>query len=330
MTRTVFDNGMTAHVWAQGRQESGRSANGNLFFDGARLYSYGRHYLAAYRLPDGFALTNPDRYSVSTARHVTLARRAARAGSADLPHLESWADVVDRATSNGGRVAPGETAESRLARLARGHAPGRSDWPGRGRGGVAPSRAKAEADRLAPLDPAAVRAVCRAVGLPERLADPCNADSDGRGPAMLALADVVTADGPAEWQADDARADAAARADRLAEVYAESEREWRDADRAGQAARDKAAEATAAGLAWVAALRALRGRFRARHGFGLVGLSPAEARALIRSAVAEARAACEAYRDARAKAASARRDRPGKRDRLADAWADGCANGGAF
>lgn len=159
------------------------------------------------------------------------------------------------------------------------------------------------------------------------VADPINADSDGRGPAMLALADMVTADGPDESAADDARRDAARRADELAERYAESEREWREADRAGQAARGLAAEARAEGLAWVAAVRALRGRFAARHGFGLVGLSPADARELVRLAVAEVRATCDAYRDARERAAEARRERPGKRDRLAEAWADGYANG---
>jgi hypothetical protein len=43
MTRpcTVFPNAQLAHVWAQQRQSAGRSANGNFYFEGPCLYSYG-------------------------------------------------------------------------------------------------------------------------------------------------------------------------------------------------------------------------------------------------------------------------------------------------
>jgi hypothetical protein len=53
MTRQVFDTAQVAHVWAQGRQEEGRNPARRVFFDGPRLFSYGRHFLTAYRLPDG-------------------------------------------------------------------------------------------------------------------------------------------------------------------------------------------------------------------------------------------------------------------------------------
>lgn len=76
MTRTVFDTAQVAHVWAQGRQEEGRNAARRVYFEGAKLFSYGSHFLTGYRLPDGSAFLNSGRYSVSTARHQSQARYA--------------------------------------------------------------------------------------------------------------------------------------------------------------------------------------------------------------------------------------------------------------
>lgn len=76
MTRTVFDTAQVAHVWAQGRQAEGRNAARRVYFEGPRLFSYGSHFLTGYRLPDGSALLNSGRYSVSTSRHQQDARFA--------------------------------------------------------------------------------------------------------------------------------------------------------------------------------------------------------------------------------------------------------------
>lgn len=76
MTRTVFDNAECAHVWAQNAQETGRSGNGNFYFHGPALFSYGSHFLAGFIMPDGVALLNADSYSISTSRHQSYARRA--------------------------------------------------------------------------------------------------------------------------------------------------------------------------------------------------------------------------------------------------------------
>lgn len=76
MTRTVFDNHGVAHVWAQNNQAEGRSGNGQFFFDGPALFSYGRHFLAGFILPNGTALLNADSYSISTSRHQSYARSA--------------------------------------------------------------------------------------------------------------------------------------------------------------------------------------------------------------------------------------------------------------
>lgn len=76
MTRYVFDTAQVAHVWAQGRQESGRNSARRVYFEGAKLFSYGSHFLTGYRLPDGAAFLNSARYSVSTSRHCQDARHA--------------------------------------------------------------------------------------------------------------------------------------------------------------------------------------------------------------------------------------------------------------
>lgn len=76
MTRTVFDNHGVAHVWAQNNQAEGRSGNGQFFFDGPALFSYGRHFLAGFIMPDGTALLNADSHSISTTRHQSYARSA--------------------------------------------------------------------------------------------------------------------------------------------------------------------------------------------------------------------------------------------------------------
>ena len=74
--KTVFDNGMVAHVWAQQTQAEGRSNNGNLYFRDAALFSYGAHYCIGYIMPDGVALLNDDSSSISTNRHRGYAWQA--------------------------------------------------------------------------------------------------------------------------------------------------------------------------------------------------------------------------------------------------------------
>lgn len=82
MTRTVFNNSMLAHVWAQQSQPEGRSSNGNFFFDGPTIYSYRRSFPVAsfVTMPDGGAavLFTTRSYSVTTTRHKSDAHAAIR------------------------------------------------------------------------------------------------------------------------------------------------------------------------------------------------------------------------------------------------------------
>ena len=92
--RTVLRNtAEAAHVWAAQTQEHGKS--GNVFFDGPRLFSYGRHFETAriYKHADGgrIALFNSRRYSVSTSKHQREARHAWQGnGAAVTAHEDLW------------------------------------------------------------------------------------------------------------------------------------------------------------------------------------------------------------------------------------------------
>lgn len=74
--KTVFDNRQIAHVWAQQTQESGKTPNRNLFFEGKTIYSYGYHFPLARFATDDIVLVNKDSYSVSTSKHQGYVRNA--------------------------------------------------------------------------------------------------------------------------------------------------------------------------------------------------------------------------------------------------------------
>jgi hypothetical protein len=84
MTRNVYDNSMVAHVWAQQAQESGRSHNGQFYFEGATIYSYGPHFpIATFHQTkkNGRAvLFTTESYSVTTTAHCARARAAIPGG----------------------------------------------------------------------------------------------------------------------------------------------------------------------------------------------------------------------------------------------------------
>lgn len=73
---------MTSHIdvasnWVRGLKRGTRGFN--VFFDGDTIYSYGRHFpIARFAFANGvrYVLFTSEGYSVSTAKHKTLVRRA--------------------------------------------------------------------------------------------------------------------------------------------------------------------------------------------------------------------------------------------------------------
>lgn len=88
-------NDMVAHIWAQGRQESARSHNGQFYCEGRALYSYGPHFVVGYIMPDGTTLITSDRYSLSTGRHISLARNALRVPAIMVPDLTKLVNAFE-------------------------------------------------------------------------------------------------------------------------------------------------------------------------------------------------------------------------------------------
>lgn len=66
--KTVFTNNEVPHIWALQNQSEGRGSN--IFFEGATIYSYGRHFpIATIKGNDVFFTTRS--YSKTTAKHIS-------------------------------------------------------------------------------------------------------------------------------------------------------------------------------------------------------------------------------------------------------------------
>jgi hypothetical protein len=96
-----YNNSQVAHVWNSLSEARGQSNNGNVYFEGPALYSYGSHFLTGFIMPDGVALLNGDSYSVSTSGHQSDARSAVRnRASFTVRNLTDMGEVL-RAISRG-------------------------------------------------------------------------------------------------------------------------------------------------------------------------------------------------------------------------------------
>jgi hypothetical protein len=121
MTKTVFDGRMCAHVWAQQSQPEGRNNNGQFFFKGPTIYSYGSHFpIATFKTTkrgQRYVLFTTRDYSITTSKHKGFARNAIhdetifyipRPTGPDTPRQQYEAEI-DAAT----RVAATEAAKGK-------------------------------------------------------------------------------------------------------------------------------------------------------------------------------------------------------------------------
>lgn len=76
MKRVLANNQQVAHYFANNVQAEGSASN--FFFERDRLYSYGKHFCIARRLPSGKVAFTTRTHSVSTAKHLSYARQALR------------------------------------------------------------------------------------------------------------------------------------------------------------------------------------------------------------------------------------------------------------
>jgi hypothetical protein len=91
--KTVFENSMVAHVWANQSQPEGRSHNGNFWFRDRALYSYRTPIAVMHLDKDGarVALLTSESYSTTTQGHKADMRRAVDYGNSvpyfEVPHI---------------------------------------------------------------------------------------------------------------------------------------------------------------------------------------------------------------------------------------------------
>ena len=70
--KTVFSNRELTHVYAQQTQSEGGNQSRTIFFEGAKIYSYGYHYLLAEFIDNETILINDTGYSNTTSKHISL------------------------------------------------------------------------------------------------------------------------------------------------------------------------------------------------------------------------------------------------------------------
>ena len=96
MTKRVVRSDQALHLWAHQSQDSARNNTGSVLFEGDTCYSYGRHFPMAtiYAATGGhrLVLMTTERYGVTTAKHLSMMRRAAsHLPSVDVPHVKAGA-----------------------------------------------------------------------------------------------------------------------------------------------------------------------------------------------------------------------------------------------
>lgn len=65
-----------AHLWANQLQSEARTPTYNLYFEGAKIYSYGSHFCIAKHLDNGVILFTERDYSNTTSKHKSIVRNA--------------------------------------------------------------------------------------------------------------------------------------------------------------------------------------------------------------------------------------------------------------
>jgi hypothetical protein len=80
----VFDTGEIPHLWAHRTQDEARNRQGNLYFTGDTIYSYGSHFPIARHVTNGAderaVLITTATYSVTTSSHCSAVRSAIPSG----------------------------------------------------------------------------------------------------------------------------------------------------------------------------------------------------------------------------------------------------------
>src|SRR6266566_680779 len=75
----VVSSGEVPHLWYHKTQDSAKTSNGNIYFEGDTIYSYGSHFPIAKHISSGkqsAVLFTTRTYSVTTSGHCSAVRSA--------------------------------------------------------------------------------------------------------------------------------------------------------------------------------------------------------------------------------------------------------------
>ena len=129
----VFCTGEIPHLWAHGTQDDARNRQGNLYFEGDTIYSYGSHFPIARHVVNkagGRAvLFTTASYSVTTSGHCSAVRSAIPSGIAIFRVPEVYPNTCTVKEAHERNLKHyAETTEEHVAKCARSRSSFNKEW----------------------------------------------------------------------------------------------------------------------------------------------------------------------------------------------------------
>ena len=129
----VFNTGEIPHLWAHRTQDDARNKQGNLYFEGDTIYSYGSHFPIARHIfnkaGDHAVLFTTATYSVTTSAHCSAVRSSIPSG---IPVFHVPEVYPDTRTANGSHEENlkhyAKTTEEHVAKCARSRLSFNKEW----------------------------------------------------------------------------------------------------------------------------------------------------------------------------------------------------------
>jgi hypothetical protein len=128
----VFETGEIPHLWAHRTQGDARNRQGNLYFEGDTIYSYGSHFPIARHVvdkADGRAvLFTTASYSATTSGHCSAVRSAIPSGIPVFHVPEVYADTTANGSHEENLKHYTETTEEHVTKCARSRLSFNKEW----------------------------------------------------------------------------------------------------------------------------------------------------------------------------------------------------------
>jgi len=129
----VFNTGEIPHLWAHRTQDGARNRQGNLYFEGDTIYSYGSHFPIARHVVnkagDHAVLFTTATYSVTTSGHCSAVRSAIPSGIPAFHVPEVYPDLGTIKEAHERNLKHyAETTEEHVVKYARSRSSFNKEW----------------------------------------------------------------------------------------------------------------------------------------------------------------------------------------------------------